>query len=257
MKKRAIFSTFASLALAGVMCVGFAACGGETAESVNGEEVTADQWASALENEDLYKNFKLNVNSDIVMEMKVSAGTETKEIKVSGTQTGEIVYADSKTYSKNTATVTISGLSDEEKALMNSMLESMLGDFKEGTTEEESYVDESAEPTKYIVKDEDGKWVYDDYGTGGLKVLSGLARMIGDYENYEYSEHFKGYVEKGTAEDAEEYTVVKFKDGKLKAIYEKSGGAGDSSGMSMTQTMTTSYVITYDGQSVTVPTVSE
>ena len=52
----------ASVLLAGVMCVGFTACG-DSAESMKGEEVTAEQWAVAFSAEN-FENVKIEIECD-------------------------------------------------------------------------------------------------------------------------------------------------------------------------------------------------
>lgn len=259
MKKRAIVSTLASLALAGAMCVGFAACGSESAESIVGDNnVTAEQWAAAFENEDTFKNFKLSGKSDIELVMKMpldQTDPETlTEVKVSGSQSSDVTFADSNTYGKGTVKITITGLPDSMKDLMGSFL----GDgMKEGTTNIEYYVEGTGEAAKFITK-VDGKWAYVQknsmYPTAedelqSIMYESGLYRY--GFEDFEYSEEHKGYITKDA--DEEDYTIVKFKDGKVKAIIIKSTeGDGDSK-----QVINSSYVITYEGQKVNLPTVAE
>lgn len=256
MNKR-ILSAVASIGLAGIMCAGLAACGKETAESITGEEVSAEQWAAAFENEDLYKNFKLSFSGDTEIEMKVPTGeTTTVDMKVSGTESGDITYADSKTYSKNTATVNITGLTNEIKAVLGSMLDR----YQEGTTETEYYVDESTETAVYYAK-VDGNWknVQNTYGmyASGMELLDSVIYMADvaekDFGDFEYSAEHKGYIQKETSAEDDNFAVIKFKDGKVKALIVKSTDSGD--GMTMKSNM--SYVITYEGQSVTLPTVSE
>ena len=237
MKKRAVVATMASLALAGVMCVGFAACGGESAKSIKGEEVTAEQWDAAFENEELYQNFKLEIENETVITMG--------DIKVTIDATGELLYADQKTYTTQKAKTSVKG-----------DLPAGAG-YSDGTVESEYYVDETGETTKYIEK-KDGAWAYVEQGSGmdhytsAMEELEFLIDQAGslDFEDYEYSTEHNGYVEK----DAEEgdLIVIKFKDGKLKAMYVEQSGTEGPASMSMTG----SYVITYGGQSVTLPTVA-
>ena len=243
MKKRAIVSTLASIALAGVMCVGFAACGGDTAESIKGEEVDQATWDAAFENEELYKNFKLETEGDMVMEMTLAE----KTIKVTAEQSGECIYADAKTYAIVKAKTSVSGdLPDEMKDY-----------YKDGSEEMEYYVDESGEEIKYVAK-VDGKWANITENTNrynsALEALENVLDNVvgsGEYEDYEYSAEHNGYVAKEAREG--ELVVIKFKDGKLKAIYTKE----TEESASAKTTFTMSYVITYEGQSVTVPAVGE
>ena len=68
MKKRRIVTSAASVLLAGVMCVGFAACGdedvdvGKKIDALTGEKVTEEVWNSALNIDSaVYNNFALDV----------------------------------------------------------------------------------------------------------------------------------------------------------------------------------------------------
>lgn len=247
MKKKAIVSTVAGIALAGVMCVGFAACGGgASAKSVKGEEIDAATWDAAFENEEIYKNFKLDASSTMITEM--TAGTEKIKATIDGTAT--YYYADQKTHAVNNMKTTVSG----------KIPEGTPGTPVAGTVKTEYYLDESVTP--YVCIDKvDGKWANVTlteensykYASAMNTIEYGILNLLPSeaFADYVYSAEHKGYVEKD-AKETDPLVVVKFKDGKLKAVYAE--GSEELNGVKTTTTY--SFVITYGGQSVTLPTVA-
>ncbi len=233
MKKRAVLSTFASLALAGAMCAGFASCGSETAESIKGEEVTAEQWAAAFGEESL-ANFKV--------EMESEASNEYEGFSSEGTQKTVVSIVGEKQYVTGKISAKVKGeVPDELKET-----------FKDVDLGFDYYYD--GENSKYI--DEiNGAWTY---VTGNSEIPYMHAGIImeelifsNNYEDYEYSADKNGYVLK--EERAKESYVVKFKDGKLKAALRTK--TVESVGVKITSTM--SAIFTFGGQEVTLPAVAE
>lgn len=252
MKKRAIVSTLASLALAGVMCVGFAACGGSDpeAKSIVGEEVTEEQWNAAFNyTSDDFKNFKIEIEEGLTE--KASMGKQSSETEATRTQT--VSFVNGKTYGKIVAETSISlkgDFSDAEKEYIKQQ-------EKEGTYTVEYYVDSETSQTIAMVdgsyKAVDDTYKYYHFCESGDAIGVSIVSNT-NFADYVYSADQKGYVKKN-AEEGETY-VIKFQDGKLKALYIEASEEGTEGGATMSYTEYTSYVITYGGQSVNVPTVA-
>ena len=242
MKKRAVISAVAGIALAGVMCVSFAACGGggADAKSVKGEEVTKEVWDAAFDYtkfEETYANFKLEESVESVVD---AMGI----YKVTSTGDTTYTFADKLTYVKGKAKTKISGDVPSE-------VKKLLGD---GTVEYEYYADKDG---KFIEK-KDGEWkevntsssleLEYSYTTATDKLMSMVYRLPSmDFEDYEFSAENKGYVAKEA--DEGEFYVLKFVDNKLAAVYVEI----TFEGMTGKTELTYNYVMTYGGQSVTLP----
>lgn len=231
MKKRAVISTIASIALAGAMCAGLAACG-ETAESIKGEEVTAEQWAAALGEESL-KNFKVDFD--------VSNVAEYEKFSYEGTQKMSVKFVNGNQY----ITMEVNG------KVKGDIPDDMKEYFKEMEIKLDYYYD--GENAKFI-DEADGKWTYvTASSTAPYAECYEILEMLIDsdeYEDYEYSADKKGYVLKGA--EADQSPVIKFKDGKLKAVYAVNTGEQDGT----KYTMTISAIFAFGGQEVTLPTVA-
>lgn len=249
MKKRALLSTFASLALAGVMCVGLAACGGGVdAKSVKGEEVTKEVWDAALNCESMEKFFEVYGNFKLEEEMVVKTEVKTEEKSASSTTkvTTTYTYAEKKTHLELKTKVSASGdLTDEEKEAI-----------KKAEMEVEFYIDESGDNTVFYAE-LDGEWTKvesddNDYSSATEELMNLVQGMLDttDYDKWTYSADDKGYVMKDAKEGMT--MVLKFTDGKLKAVYVEA--SREQTGMKMTYTY--NYVMTYGGQSVTLPEVT-
>lgn len=222
MKHKLLFG-FATAAMAAVMCVGFAACGGgPNAKSVKGEEITEEQWNSFT---DVFEK------EDAKYTIETSVKTETDD--ASGSTTLTLIQNGAKSYYKLEA----SGKS--------------AGDKVEHT--EESYVEYKDGKYTVYTKGEDGKWTseeenYSPYDyTDTLGPLTGMMTQLVSYAAFEYSADQKGYVLKNLPEGATS-PVLKFdKDGRLVAIYY----AYDTEQGSMELNL----VIDYDAKDITLPTV--
>ena len=256
MKKKAIISTAASLALAGVMCVGLVACGGGAgaAKSVKGAEITEEAWNAAFSGDtfaETYANFKL----EVVIQTKASMSAGGKSQKATMTVSTTYVYAEQKSYVKATTKASASGdISKEEKEALKAL---------QGTVE--YYVDESGDDTVFYAKDDDGKWTIDtsdeyDSATETLMELVTEELTSLNFAEYEYSTEYKGYVLKETPSETPggmPTIVLKFdSEGKLKAVYAEYVRDISGEGASQKTEVTMSYVMTYGGQSVTLPTVA-
>ena len=255
MNKRACISTIAGIALAGVLCVGFAACGGsnDTAKDMKGETITKDVWDAAIQ-EDAFANFKLELDTSNVNAKTQASNTLTSTQTANATY----IYAEQKTYVKGTNIQKHTGVPEEEK-----------DNYKDTTENIEYYLDESGtgEYGKCIVK-EDGKWTnvelnkdnYNNYTSAksAADFFINYQLPSKNFEDYKYSEEHKGYIAKDAKEG--ELLVVKFKKGKLRAIYventdEDTQGEGESQ-YTRKRTETSSYLFTFGGQKVTLPTIS-
>ena len=254
MKKRVLISATAGIALAGMLCVGFAACSGDNdaAKDLQGETITKEVWDAAIQ-EEAFANFKLEFETSNVSEKIQAANTLTSTQSSKATY----VYAEQKTYVTGTNSVTYTGVPEEEK-----------DNYKDESQEIEYYLDESGEEEygKCIVK-EDGKWTnvelnqdnHNHYTSAKGAVDFFINHMLPskNFEDYEYSEEHEGYVAKEAQEG--ELIVVKFKNGKLRAIYteetdEETYGE-DEEQYTRKRKETATYLFTFGGQKVTLPKV--
>ena len=254
MNKRTLISAVTGIALAGIMCVGFAACGegNESAKDLQGETIKKEVWDAAIQ-EDAFANFKLEFESTNVNE-KIQ--TENTLAEARSTQ-ATYVYSEQKTYVKGTVSIKYTGVPEDEKDR-----------YKDESQTIEYYLDESGEE-EYgkCVSKVDGKWTnveltkdnYYNYnsakGVADLFINSMLPSK--NFEDYEYSEEHKGYIAKDAQEG--ELLVVKFKKGKLNVIYvestsENSYGQGESQYTRKT-TEVSSYRFTFGGQKLMLPKV--
>lgn len=259
MKKRAIVSTLASLALAGAMCVGFAACGdnGLEAASIKGEEVGEEVFEKAFgfEDNDNYKNVKFVIERKTVFD----ADGSSSEFYTKTTA----VYADSIQYVLTETKVVAKGIDSEEdledfeEYLKEEDYEAKLAEVKDGKKvnfeyekEEEYYID--SEGNGYV-KDEDGKWTEaDSYLRTVEQIFLGqLGINSTKFGDYKYNGDVKGYVRNGDTANS----VLKYKEDKLKAVSHEVESSGSVNGIKASSTMSFSAVATYGGQSLALPTV--
>lgn len=254
MKKKALISAIAGIALAGVLCAGFAACNGgpDAAKDLKGQTIKKEVWDAALQ-EDAFANFKLEFETSNVNEKIQAANTLTATRLSKATY----VYSAQKTYVKGTNSIKYTGVPEDEKE-----------NYEDYSLAIEYYLDESGEEEygKCVAK-EDGKWTsveltkenHNQYasakGAADLFINSMLPSK--NFEDYEYSEEHKGYVVKDANEG--ELFVVKFKNGKLRAIYVESTSENsygqDESQYTRKTTDVASYLFTFGGQKVTLPKV--
>lgn len=218
MKKKLLYG-FASTLLAAVMCVGFVACGETNAKNVVGEEFPEEQkaelWAAAFAEEN-FTNFKM-----------VAKGTEKNEDGENVPIEMTFIVTEKGSYTKIPASMT----NDKSKTGMYEM-----------------YIEKVEDGSYVYVKDEDGAWMKEktssviDYG--GLIAWAMLMSFADQAENYEYSAEWKGYIvpdEPAT----NEAPVLKFKGGKLVAIYSEEDDTNQS------------IVITYGKQKVSFPKATD
>lgn len=214
MKKKLLFGIVSAL-LAVLMCIGFVACGGIDAKSVKGEEFPEDEkatrWAAAFDEEN-FTSYKM----EVAVEMKDESGSGKVEIT--------LVVAEQGIYVKFYAN-------------------------GEGTKVTQEIYIENVEDGVYLYAKADNGWMKQkaDQQTADEMVsgmTNGLMDMLFSFteqaDNYEYSAEWKGYVVPGE-EATSEAPVIKFKDGKVAALYTEVEG------------MKLHLVFTYGNQKVKFP----
>lgn len=222
MKHKLLFG-FATAAMAAVMCVGFAACGGgPNAKSVKGEEITEEQWGK-------FTDYFEKEDAKYTIETSV----ETKSDDGSGTTLMTFTQDGAKSYYK----VEVNG---------------KVGDKKVDDVSE-VYVEKKDGAYVVYEKGEDGKWTSEEEGYSPVDYMSTLgpisemASTLLSYSAFEYSADQKGYVLKNAPEGTTS-PVLKFdKDGRLVAIYYSYEVEQGS--------MEFNLVVDYDAKGITLPTV--
>ena len=228
MKKMRMITTIASLALAGVLCAGFAACGSPaTAEKMEGERVTEQQWRDAF-TETVFENFKI----EHVIEDPDERTTIT--VTLQGRKAEENIRYNARKYfetkSKNVPFA---------KAKTKEYFE-QLGDI-EG---ENLYLKNGDDPFYEVT--------YTDYETEFpvYRERADYLALANQYAEFEYYEEAKGYARKEYVEirgSFDEIYIYKFKEGKLAGIWYKAENGGYS--------RTESSLFTYGGQKVETVTI--
>ena len=255
MKTRTVISAITSIALAGVLCVSFAACSGnkDTAKDVKGDPIKKEVWDAAIQ-EDAFENFKLELDQLEVTERTQAENT----IVIKKTTKAMYVYADQKTHVSGTEETKHTGVPEDQK-----------DNYKDKSETKEYYLDESgSEEYGKCVSKVDGKWTNIELNSGNqfdylsAKIAStvfiGVMLPSKDFEDYEYSETHMGYVLKATTDNSR-LVVLKFKNGKLRAVCveefsEDTRGTGDDS-YTLKRTVTESYLLTFGKQKVAIPVV--
>lgn len=257
MKKREVISTAASIMLAGAMCFGFAACGeGETdvrkkIDALRGEEVTEEVWNAVWNKEsDAYRNYKIDFVQTTIEREHDDSGYTTAI---------QYIHADNKDYTSF----------DYVPIIGNSPVGNVVSSYHYYDSAIGEYLEKSEETgNEWVV----GTEVVEDMLAFYLidYFASTVIPDLGGYSDFTYSTEEKGYIlakeEKNEYEDYifEQKLIVKFAEGKLKAIkyyqtmiepeyneeYEIIGEKEDIANEWL-------LYITYGGQSVTRPEVSE
>ncbi len=244
MKKR-FATTLASVLLASVMCVGFAACGDDSAggdpakeaENLVGEEVNKATWDAAL-SEEVFQNVKLECE---MIEKSNGAGYE-----YIGKEVYTYIYVNQKSYINLTFTENVSGIVPDGM------------DIQEETKLVEGYIDRTQDPEKVIIKS-GGQWKSGssmpnawDYNDRAVvedvlkctdyvsQTLNGMPSL--SYEDFTYSAEKKGYVGNIYSE-----IIIKFKDGKVKAVKSLTIDGSE---------MQVAMLFTFGGQIVTLPEIA-
>lgn len=257
MKKRSIVTSAASVLLAGVMCVGFAACGdgdvdvGKKIDALTGEKVTEEVWNSALNMDSaVYNNFAIDV-----------VWTDIDEEEGTGILTQHWAYAEKECYGWVIDDYT--AMSEDKKSWIEGIMEAdlvegeigysvKLGAYKWKT---EWYFG-GVEGTSYddCLGNSKGKWKQYEYETfvGAFVCLDSMTGIgsVAHYAEYTYNEEKKGYAYAFTDERGDETeVVVKFAEGKLVSVeYHFTVNEEGIIGQQI-------YYITYGGQSVKRPNV--
>ncbi len=258
MKKRSIVTSAASVLLAGVMCVGFAACGdedvdvGKKIDALTGEKVTEEVWNSALNIDSaVYNNFALDV-----------VWTDIYEEEGTKIEAQHWAYAERECY--GWVSLDYTAMSEDEKSRIEGIMEAdlvegeigysvKLGAYKWKT---EVYFD-GVDGLSYenCFGNNKGKWKRYDLWDSDVPAFGYLGGMTGivsvaHYAEYTYSEEKKGYVYAFTDERGDETEVVaKFAEGKLVSVeYHVTANEYGIIGQQI-------YYITYGGQSVKRPNV--
>lgn len=232
-------------ALSAAMCMSFAACGGGVdAEGIKGEEVTEEQWTKAFEEIDKVTDgeAKITVLAQMTSESEMDAG-ELGSYSASGEMEVTYVINGKLVSKKGSQKVSYSG--DVPDEIKN----------EAGDVDYEAYSETTDDGTTvYTLKD--GKWSK-AAGSPLYYEISDVLRYADDFADFEYNADFKGYVAKGTKSDAEKYTVLKFQDGKLVAIYSYEGHKTtpeeEQLGMKSSVEIKKGYVISYEADTITIP----
>lgn len=276
MKKRLFVGVVAGV-LATSMCVSLAACGSEVdAKGVKGETVTEEEWEAAIE-------LLMDADSDYTVEYLSEESSEGKMTVLGETVKGGMKETNRATYVKNGNIVYVSGYrelkySGDGAAMMGGFAsdgpagyasESVSDYYKEGKTEFEMYSEINYETGASVnyTKDEEGNWTKSNgyVYNSALGAVYSLIMDLGDYEDYEYSEEYKGYIEKDfDGEEGETPTVYKFQDKKLVAVYQHSEveGEEDDGGLglmssSYEEESTLNVTCKYEAKELTLPEVAE
>ena len=243
MKKKLM--VFAALLCAIVCAFAFVACNkdeggsGETAQSVVGEKVTAEQWAAALK-EDNFTQGKVVVTNTQTGDIRTG---ENDYARGTATITTTYTIAGDKQYSKTQYAAT----GDAELVTLASQM---------GTQEEYSWKIDDGIFIQYAQDYEDRtKWEFEVYRQGLVEYeLDEVLECADMYDEFVYDDAKKGYVPKEDSEYFEdEALTLKFKDNKLVAVIDEYEVTRNEK----TTKYTNAYVITYGTQSVTLPTMPE
>lgn len=244
MKKRAVLTAVASLALAGAMCFAFAACGEtesveEKIEKIKGEEVTEEVWNSVF-GLDVYSDEIYGILSEMYPNFKIecrdnaggAGGPETKR---------EIVFSDGKSYMKEVVTF------PESMEMPDDFGEVPYDKTGEREWTAEAYFDH-AEKATYIRQN--GKWsvVTSEGGDGAIEwlvTMIAFGKYGGDFSSYRYDSESKEYI----SEKEGMLSTVKFADGKLRSVVCEMKKQEDGN------SVFEMFFLTYGGQSVKFPAV--
>lgn len=213
--------------LAAAACVPFAACGGDEAENYTSQEVDEATFLAAFAKE----NFE-----NVVFEGTMSSeGGEGDEYGKSTAQT-KFVIDGSKEYM--TATTKYEGAAETAAGASEVTLEAY---YSVGETQSETTVYFKNEAGSWQTTTANMSYGYSMYQPS--EMLEEYSFDEEDYAGFSFNEEKKGYY----FDDGEDTIILKFKDGKLYYLHVT---------QKMSQvTVEVSFVFTYGGQSVTLPTV--
>lgn len=247
MKKSRLFASTLSLALAGALCFGVTACSDpkdphapmtpEDVKEMTGEEVTAEKWTAAFAASN-FTNVKVDMTNTVTGKFEKEDGT-----KVDAKQINYMTYI-------------VAGNLEYSKEYYEAEGPDELLELIEEYGVREEYSSETDGKVTYYYK-EDGNWKSEESSHGvAYYMLRSLNTYAEAFESFEYNTEQKGYVVKADSDLAENMPegtvmVLKFKDGKLAVSYsERTEGEGDDA-----FTTVSAAVVTYGGQSLTLPQV--
>ena len=212
MKK--LFLSIASIVIASVMCIGLAACGNNrlNTKSINGEEITGDQWVAALDT-------LLDDKANFTVEYYYEQTTDYTHKTMVHTTEWSAKSMEIATLTKNGALE--SSIGSEEISISGDTIaaEQVVGKAK--TKEIEVYSAIISRKIYNYEKGKDGKWnreeaktsvIYDEFGFA-------IAAIKDKFSSFVYSTEHKGYIDKNYEDGDTQLMVFKFNGGKLAAIY--------------------------------------
>ena len=252
--KKKILIGIATGVIAAAMCAGFAACGGANAKSVKGEKVTEEQWQKALVALwDEKAEFTVETYSKETEKATIESMVHNTKYSVTTTE--------SFTYTKKGALESKLGSSKTSYGGDKEYAESKNGKALE--KEVELYYQSTADTNYLYEKGLDGEWSKKSTYSSLISSVEGFSQLTslgGSYSSFVYSPDHNGYVPKSYQKGEDDVTVIKFRDGKLVAvyIYEKEidiQDAGVLYGKSV-KTSETHITFTYSAKDITLPTVA-
>ena len=288
--KKQIFG-IAALALAGVMSFGLAACGknggkdefSAKVEAIEGKEVTAAQWAAALERLNNDDELAIEVASVITVEGKIKNPENGKKISMYTKQTDvyEKAAKGTKTHCKQTFAMEYG--EEYKKASIEQGVDP--DDFAKDW-EGEFYSEETEEGYVYYGKNADGAWEKGDESVVPSEMSPFVAEAdflyshaeneeYRDFGDYVYSTEHKGYIreiencvlddyyEDGWIEYWNELQVIKFDEsGRIVAAMTiwwsdatDLSGEGDGS-LPLAYKAVCTWIFTYEVEDIILPTVA-
>ena len=244
------FTMLLSVGLAGICAIGIAACGGaSSAKNIISDIVTQEEWEAAFAEEN-FENFKLEATRNSTEEWWVD---------------DKMLQEESWKMQRNSIVVC------ENENLYENMYVKWKNAAKSESLVDEHYYD-FANGLEYI-KDENNQWSVSpsEYNKIGSLLYYYLFAIDIDedfhmyfpecFDLFEYSEKEKGYLYEYREQDEGDHEnifrlILKFKEGKLAGCYV----SADIWGLEEADHHTKGYfdlVVTYGGQHVTLPEVSE
>lgn len=289
------FFAVGCVALSGCLLISFAGCSTVSkAKNMRGEEVTAEQWDSAMAASAFRTSGGASApvqtvadetaeapNYRVEYEMTYKVNVSTEGVSVGDTQLTEAANLNIDMTSSATLTVADNALHVSFKYDFkfdgSENLLAALGMSEElaGSGESEAYVS-FADGATFIVKDSNGNWIRsstdgEEIGAAGQFVMmmsAGLmdqSALVGAFSQYTYSADDKGYVAADSSVSGELGDVLfsgagklvyKIRDGHLAAVYAEGSASSGIVGISSEGSSEIGLVYTYGGQSVTLPAVS-
>jgi hypothetical protein len=262
MKRKTMFRLGAMTLAACSLLVGLTACGEDAAEALVSDEVTKEVAETAVKEEN-FNNCKAEASFDIQVDTYSILGSTSTEPTSSTTASVSLIVtlAEPNIYAKATVTG------------------NMTEDGSKTTTTYEVYYD--TENGNLYTKDDNGNWKVttediEDIEQGDLDNLDGVLSddLLGSfdmdaitsylssqitpfipsgYEDFTYDKDKKGYVYSKTVQDNSVEFIVKYKDEKLAAVLFDL----NLDVLSMKVAFSGDVYVTYGGQKVTLPKVSQ